>query len=230
MVDRNWEDKPSSGDVLMNRSPQDCLTDCEVEDFLFGRLTAPVCDAVEEHLLFCGGCLARVQEEERFAAHLRVAARRLENEQIDSALGLRRLTRWQRLAAFLRGPVPAWAGAALLCTLLLALTHRLEKPEPPQEVNLQLVRGDPAPAAVSVSAGKQIMLRVDLTELPAQSSYQLDLVDAGNRLVESAVQAPAHGQLVWSPLRTPPAGQYWVRLSGEPPSRRLLREFSLPVH
>jgi hypothetical protein len=229
MVDKNWEDDRSSGEVLMTRSSKVCLTDREIGDFLFGRLSELNHEAVEQHLLFCHDCLDRLEFEEQFAAHLRVAGRRLENEQMDSALGLRRFTLWQRLAASLRGPVPVWAGAAVLCTLLLVLTYRWERPGLPQELALQLVRGGHSAASVPARPGAPLVLRVDLAELAPQSSYQLDLVDAQNKLLESAALVPTQGQLVWGPLPALPAGQYWVRLSGAPPNRQLLREFSLLV-
>lgn len=229
MVEKNWEGDRSSGEVLMNRSSKVCLTDREIGDFLFGRLSELNHEAVEQHLLFCHDCLDRVEFEEQFAAHLRVAGRRLENEQVDRALGLRRFTLWQRLAAPLRGPVPVWAGAAVLCSLLLVLTYRWERPGPPQELVLQLVRGGLSSTSVPAHRGTPLILHVDLAELAPQSSYQLDLVDAQNRLLGSAALVPTRGQLVWGPLPALPAGQFWVRLSGAPPGRQLLREFSLQV-
>ena len=226
MVEKNWEDNRSSGGVLLPRSNKVCLNDREVEDFLFQRLSGVTREAVEEHLLCCQSCLHRVEEEQEFASALRVAGRRLENEEMDRALGLRRFSIRQRLAGWLRGSVPVWASAAALCAILLIVALPWNGGGPAQEVALNTVRGNEAAQARS---GRTLTLRVDLTEFVPQASYQLDLVDSESRLRASAALKSSQGQLVWGPLPSLTAGQYWIRLSGAAPERELLREYSLAV-
>jgi hypothetical protein len=229
MVEKNWEDNRSSGGVLLPRSNKVCLNDREVEDFLFRRLSGVTREAVEEHLLCCQSCLSRVEEEQKFASALRVAGRRLENEEMDRALGLRRFGIRQRLAGWLLKPAPIWGSAVALCAILLILAAPWNGVRPSQEIALNTVRGTETAGAAQARSGGTITLRVDLTELVPQASYQLDLVDSQRRLRASAELKPAQGQLVWGPLPSLAAGQYWIRLSGAAPERELLREYGLAV-
>lgn len=229
MVEKNWEDNRSSGGVLLPRSNKVCLNDREVEDFLFQRLSGVTREVVEEHLLCCQTCLRRVEEEQQFASAVRTAGRRLENEEMDRALGLRRSGFRQRLEEWLRGSVPIWASAAALGAILLIVALPWTGAGPSQEIALNTVRGAETAGAVPARSGGTITLRVDLTELVPQTSYQLDLVDSQRRLRASTELKPVQGQLVWGPLPALPVGQYWIRLSGAATERELLREYGLAV-
>jgi hypothetical protein len=91
------------------------------------------------------------------------------------------------------------------------------------------VRGDSSLPGSDARAGSPITLRVDLTELPVHGSYQLSLVDSQRRIRAAADLAPVQRSLVWGPLPALPPGTYWIRLSGAPPERDLLREYGLRV-
>lgn len=212
----------------MRRSSYDCLTEREVEQFVLNRLDEPVLSSVEEHLLVCGGCLERVEQEERFVDELKAASTRLEAEQ-KAGVGAREGSRSGVLAFF--RPSRTWAAAGLMaCTLLLAIVFMPGRDLATRSLDVALVlerSGGLTETAVAPS-GADLRLMMDLTELPPAERYRLELVDHQGRRLASGEAPRKDGWLAWSPAKRLSRGSYWVRLmpvSGD----ELLREFALRV-
>lgn len=229
-----WEDDGRSEGLLTRRSSKSCLTEREIEEFLFDRLSGVTRESVEEHLLACHECLDRVTEEEDYVRAMRAAASELETESLHKAYGLSEAPEKepQRRFAWLTdwvkpGTTLALAGAVALA--VLAMVHfRPPGPLTETEIALSLERGAEAalPAAV---AGQPLRLRLDTSGLTSPAARTCVVVDAVGKVVFSGTAAPAGSNLV-VPLRnglTP--GQYWVRLIDSGRNGALLREYSLRV-
>ncbi len=78
------------------------------------------------------------------------------------------------------------------------------------------------------AAGQPIALTLDLTGLPALSSYGLEIVDAAGRAVVQSAAVRSENSLHANLGAGLPAGAYFVRVYT--PARELLREYALTVH
>jgi anti-sigma factor RsiW len=87
MTGSHREDEGLQERLLIRRSARKCLTEKEIEDFLFDRLSGVTREAVEEHLLVCEACQDRISMEEEFVGTFRRAARVIECEELERAFG-----------------------------------------------------------------------------------------------------------------------------------------------
>jgi hypothetical protein len=198
-----------------------------LEHYVLGGLDEQEVADVEEHLLVCSTCQARLEETESFITAMRSAAGKLRAEPPSAWEELR--SRFSRLMAM---PTPVWATAAVaaLVVCALALTPSLltnPSKSPAFAVSLEAARGAEGLVESRVPANAPLLLSVDLTELPPLDSYKLEIVDATGRPELVMTLAPVNGRLVANTDRTLGAGRHWVRLytTGEPHS--LLREFGV---
>ncbi|MBI4894063.1 MAG: zf-HC2 domain-containing protein [Acidobacteria bacterium] len=217
----NWEDDDSQGGLLNSRSSQRCLSETEVEDFLFNRLSGTTREVIEEHLLVCAACQDMVEKEEGYVSAMQAAVRRLESEQLERA--------WNGVKEDQRGR--AWFSSRGLGFALVGLAAALavgvfvlRTPQPMGEAEISLAVERNVTSAPAARAGQALKVSLDLQGLPGPAGYAVEVVDQNGAAAKKA-QVEATGVLrIGSGL---PAGRYWVRVLGA--DGGLLREFSLLV-
>ena len=186
-----------------------------VEQYSMGRLAERELAKLEEHLLVCESCQARLAHEDALRQSVRDAAPLLEP---------RPAAAWGGRLKF------AWAAGFLI--VFLAVFAGIEgrnlrrSNEAPAVIMLDATRGaaDASPAAPS---GKPLTLVLDLTDLPSFPAYPVEIVDAGGRPAFASSEAPRNSQLRATLARGLAAGPYFVRVYN--PARELLREYALTV-
>jgi hypothetical protein len=218
---------------LAQRSSAVCLTEAEVEDFVFQRLSGVTRETVEEHLLYCRECLDRVEQEESFVTAFRHAARELENKDLHRAYSG---GPWKRIGAAWKalwgslGGRNRWflaLGAAALATTTVIVIPLRRGPEPAVALDLEVHRGAAQPIAAIAPAGRTLRLHLDAAGLPPGRCRVEIVTDRGQRRAGS-VATISEEHVTWSSPSLAP-GSYWVRLYGEPGGEPL-REYALRVH
>jgi len=121
--------------------------------------------------------------------------------------------------------VPALAGMAVAIVAAGLWISRPDMGEAhPFAVDLEATRG--AAIEARAPAGRWLLLRLDLANLPASSSYRLEMVDRfGSRIYQATVAAQGSKAGFMVPGTQP--GIYFVRLY-RPPGE-LLREYGFEV-
>lgn len=223
----NWDEDGNQGGLLNSRSARKCLSDQEVEDFLFDRLSGVTREVVEEHLLACQDCLSKVEKEEEYVQTVRAAARTLESEELERAFDAPHAPQAPERKA------PGWDwprwGLALGGAAVLIAAFVQFRPAPlmtEAEIALRVERSAGELGAVA-AAGQPLRLTPDLAGLPAATELEWAVVDASGRTAGTARFAAASGA---PGIKLPgglKAGMYWVRI--QRPGGVLLREFALRV-
>src|ERR1035441_749304 len=100
----------------------DCLKEREIDELIFDRLSSNDKQRCLTHLLWCGACQERVEEEREFARATRDAALLVERKE-SAARGAASALSWrQRLAAWFGTPFSTrWAAVAAAACVLVAL-------------------------------------------------------------------------------------------------------------
>jgi hypothetical protein len=235
MTSLSWDDDGAQEGLLTKRSAEKCLTDREVEDFLFNRLSGVTREVVEEHLLVCHRCLDRVEDEEANRVLIRDAATHLVEAELNSSgtaggtgdggaedgrptwLGRRSATEFSFAIA-----------ATVMVGLLVSAMLYWQRPSPPVEVALWVERGEVSSLA-EVPSGRPLHLTIDLTTLPQLPAYRLELVNARGQLLSSAELKAEGARLSWNLPAGYAAGRYWIRMRDAAQPAELLREFGLTV-
>jgi hypothetical protein len=185
------------------------IEETTLERYLMASLAEEAAAEVEQHLLLCEACRARVAEADSYIRAMKRAAQELPEPEP---------SRWN-----LRFLLPAFAVCALLiAAAIVKFSPSVERP--PATVALFAMRGTDTQA--HGPSRQPLLLQPDLTGLPESSSYRLDLV--------SITGAPIW-QGVLSVQKQPPTalvpqqsrGAYFVRVSL--PSGELLREYALEL-
>lgn len=221
-----WDEDDNQEGLLTRRSPEQCLSEQEIEDFLFQRLSGVSREAVEEHLLICEKCRQQVEEEEKVAEAMRGAAERLELDSIHAPETVEEKPRGARS----RFSPPKWAVAASLAAVLVggAVAVKMFQPQGAAEVVLRAERSA-APAAGDLPlAGQPVLLAADLRGLPPLPSFRWTVVDLTGAVVADGVVEREQETARIHLARGLSAGRYWVRIQ-DPESGILLREFGLEV-
>jgi hypothetical protein len=195
------------------------LEETELEQYSMGTLPEKSLEVCEEHLLACDSCQDRLLEMEAYVNAMRSASPKLREAPRPF---------WAR---FFRWPQPAWAAALATAVVALAAVG-LWIVAPPARTEMASIvlrssRGIEGLATSKAPAGKRLSLTVDLTELPAFTSYKMEIVNATGKPVWEAVAHPENGKITQPTTKGLPAGQYYVRLYA--PGGVLLREFSLGI-
>ena len=213
-----------------------CLTEVDLENYLYDRLRSEDLERVEEHLLICTSCQDRLAGEEEYVTAFRTASAEI-------AAGSR------GTAATANSEKPAWSlgdffgswngwaksAAAAMAVAVLVIAFRVPFQNPStamQNVVLSTERGDSNLA--TANAGFQVTFNMDLKELEQHPSYLVEVVTAneGTRLMQQVV-VPKHGQLAWKPLDRPlNPGDYVIRIYANEKNAKesnLLREYVLRV-
>ncbi|MBA4182140.1 MAG: hypothetical protein C0506_16260 [Anaerolinea sp.] len=197
---------------MSERRVDQCLTEQELDEYLFNRVEGPESDLIEEHLLFCSQCQSRVETEMDFVRDFRSAAR-IETRP---------------------RPAPIWrwsAAAGVAASVILGVWLMREAPPPsaggpPILVSLNVARGLPLDDAAVAPAGRSIRLSARLNELPALPVYQVEVAGSGGARILRKAVAPTRGSLELALDEPLDAGVYWVRIYD---GGTLLREFALRV-
>jgi hypothetical protein len=198
---------------MKERPVDQCLSEQELDDYLFNRMEGAALDSVEEHLLFCTHCQSRVETELDFVRDFRAAA----------------------IARAKARPVRTWrwtAAAGMAASVMLGFWLLREAPSSPAGpdqpvlVSLNVTRGLPLDDAAVAPAGKPIRLVARVDELPALPDYDVEVAGAGGSLILRQPVAPSGGRIELALKEPVNAGVYWVRIHG---GGALLREFALRV-
>jgi hypothetical protein len=209
----------------------ECLDDREIDDLILGRIPGDDAQRCLAHLLWCGQCQARVEEEREFAIAIRAAANILEKETLATRNGAAVAGWGQRLAEWLGAPFSTrWVVVAASACVMLALgiyaPLRYAGPGA-AEVLLHSERGVATPATVEASVSGHLRLLIDVTDVVPSASYSAILVDADGRELEKQTVAPSGGIVSLPVGRSLAPARYWIRLST--PDGPLLREYALLV-
>ncbi len=173
------------------------LDDDLLDQYALGSLPAESLAAVEEHLLGCRFCQARVTEADDFLQLFRAAATQPD---------VRRVPMLRRLfsARLIR-----WTAVVVATAACLVLFSNIRKAPPsPTTVMLQALRGPEN--SVVISAGKPVRLVFDITP-HASEAYVAHIVDPIGKAVLKAPLGLKEGHLVLLIEKLGP-GYYWVRV------------------
>lgn len=198
---------------MSERPVDECLSEQELDDYVFNRLEGAALDSAEEHLLLCAQCQSRVEAELDFVRGFRAAAAARAK-----ALPVR-IWRWA-------APASVAASVLLGVWLLTEAPPSVPGQAEPVLVSLNVTRGLPLGDAAVAPAGKPIRLSARLDELPALPGYDVEVAGAGGGLILRRPVAAAGGKIELDLEEPMKAGVYWVRIRG---SGALLREFALRV-
>jgi hypothetical protein len=198
------------------------LDEEEIEKYSLGDITEEQSSRFEEHLLICESCQNRVTKSDSYVAAMQGAAR-IRRESLKTGRhgwGTRRLT----------PPLAAAASVLLLAAAGLWWVNGPAKGrnrvtvEPASVINLVATRGNGIEA--KAPAGRTLTLQLDLSGLPPEPSFRLELVDA---LGKGVWQGPVASQDSKAVASVPQmaGGLYFLRAYA--PSGKLLREYGLEV-
>lgn len=188
----------------MTNSYSECLTDTQVEDYAFGRVSAEAIADVEEHLMVCSRCQDRLQDEEEYIAAFRQSVRVAQ-----------RPVQWYK---------PLAAAACLVMAVGLWIPFAGTKVD---DVDLRAERGSMLAPSAQAQAGHKVALNVDLAGLESRKVASLQIVtEAGVPLAEKKLDQKQE-LAKWSVNRKLQAGTYWVRAYDAAGTQ--LREFKLDV-
>jgi hypothetical protein len=194
----------------------DChVNEEEIERYSLEAMPEEAIAPFEEHLLICPSCQHRLAQTDVYVSAMRQASARLR------AMPLKRGLPWLRFPRL----VPAVAGLAMVMVAAGLWLGRVDVGEAhPFTVDLTATRG--AAAGATAPAGRWLLLRLDLANLPASPGYRLEMVDrSGNRVWQATV--PARGPKADFKVPGTHPGVYFVRLY-RPPGE-LLREYGVEV-
>ena len=191
------------------------LDDEEFERYSMGAMPEAAIAPFEEHLLVCEPCQLRLAQTDAYVGAMRQASARPRTEPLKRGLP------WLRFPRL----VPALAGLAVVVVAAGLWLDRVDTGEAhPFAVDLEAPRG--AAIEARAPAGRWLLLRLDLANLPASSSYRLEMVDRfGSRIYQATVAAQGSKAGFMVPGTQP--GIYFVRLY-RPPGE-LLREYGFEV-
>ncbi len=206
---------------MNSRSAGQCLSEAEVEDFLFNRLSGTTREVIEEHLLVCTKCQDLVEEEEGYVSAMRSAARSLESEQLEKAWN--GVEEEKKGRAWFSGRVWGLALAGLAAVLVVGF-FVARAPGSRSEVAIALTVERNAATAAEVKAGQALKIDLDLRGLPEARSYGVQVADQAGAEVERAEVGGDGVMRIGGGLSS---GRYWVRVRSG--SGELLREFALVV-
>jgi hypothetical protein len=191
------------------------LDDEELERYSMGAMPEAAIAPFEEHLLVCEPCQLRLAQTDAYVGAMRQASARLRTEPLKRGLP------WLRFPRL----IPALAGMAVAIVAAGLWIGRPDMGEAhPFAVDLEATRG--AAIEAKAPAGRWLLLRLDLANLPASSSYRLEMVDRfGSRVWQSTVPAQESKAGFKVPGAQP--GIYFVRVYWPP--GQLLREYGFEV-
>jgi hypothetical protein len=191
------------------------MDDEEIERYSMGSMSEEAIAPFEEHLLICEPCQGRLARTDAYVSAMRQGSGRLR------AAPLKRGLSWLHFPRL----VPALAAVAIAVVAGVLWIGRVDSGEAlPFALDLEATRG--AAIEAQAPAGRWLLLRLDLANLPASSWYRLEMVDRfGGRIRQAIV--PAQGSKAAFKIPATPPGIYFVRVYGPP--GELVREYGFEV-
>lgn len=171
------------------------VEDEQLDLYALGRLSAEQLAHVEEHLLVCDSCRARLRASDEFAALFCVAATHPE---------ARRAPVWRR---FWRRPIGVAVAAAAMATVLFIATRPEAPVAAPAIIAMQSMRGPDS--AVEVESNRPVVLVFDV-----EHANEAQIVDPEGKEVLRAPTSQADGRAALRIGRLS-RGSYWVRVYRE---------------
>ena len=202
--------------VLDNMYADRHMDEEEIERYSMGAMPEEAIAPFEEHLLICEPCQLRLAQSDAYVGTMRQASARLR------AAPPKRGFEWLRFPRL----VPALAGMAVAVVAAGLWLSRVDMGQAhPFALDLEATRGA-AVFEAKAPAGRWLLLRLDLANLPASSWYRLEMVDGvGNRVWQATV--PAQGSKEGFKVPGTQPGIYFVRVYWPP--GQLLREYGFEV-
>ena len=215
-----WGSVPQPGGAVMQLDQNTHAVDEVLESYASGTLAEPALADLEEHLLICDHCRQRVADKDAYVAAMRTAAAGL--DQRDES----RKIFWTRASGLLTFRRLGW-GMAIISLVLAGTALRLflspSQSQQPVAILLETSRGSELQRA---PAGRPLDVSLDMRGLPVFAKYQMEMVDAGGRVLNAAAVG-TQGKVTTRISQRLRPGTYFVRLYS--PSRELLREYGLQI-
>ncbi len=203
-----------------------------LERYALGRVGAVESEPLEEHLLVCEHCQARLTETDQYILAMRDAAQMLLSKQEEAEAEARR-TQAARSArprlASQGGYRFLWPAGALAFTafaVAMILPEGSRHNAGAQQVYLEVSRGAQDLSA-TVKAGRRLSVGLSVAEVAASSSYRVDVVTEAGDPVWTGIVPAVKGFVHFEPSGALGAGRFWVRLSLPTDPPILLREYGL---
>jgi hypothetical protein len=196
-----------------------------LEEYSFGRVLEPALAPLEEHLLDCTLCQARLLAVDEYTALMKAGIAAMERE---------REVRPAPIFAFPRMPgFPVVLAAGVMLALVGVTLGWRAQPSAAagsaaavSAVKLTALRGGDGEGVAHAPFGHPLELTVDRTDLPVAGPYRLEVVSSTGLPLWSGAAQIAPRNLSARVTRRLAPGAYWVRLySGD----QLRREFGLRV-
>jgi hypothetical protein len=200
----------------MTRNFEQHSTEESLELYALGQLDDEKSELLEEHLLICEDCCARLDTADRYVRAMRSGAARLRREEKSKS----RASHARTAIDWFRMPLPAW-GAAVLTTTQI---HRTVPTDSPVAATLIAERGE----AASFPAHRRLNLTLDANGLKLGPKTKVELVDANGKVIEEDTVSAANHAIKTTTREGLDAGAYYVRLYA-PGASDPLREYSLAV-
>ena len=214
-------------DVLDRMGHRSHPEEDHLERYVMKTCSEQELEAIEEHLMACEQCRARLYQAEEYVALWKIA--------VPLGPSRRRITRWRQTLAsvpaaimsqWIAQPMAVAASCAALAAVLLAAPLLFRQTAPGEEfLTLAATRGQHADAPVSSSA-KLLRLRLDTTDLSGEP-LEGQVVDVSGSSVWTELITQAHPELKLD--RTLKPGVYWVRINSRQGDHANLREFRIEV-
>jgi hypothetical protein len=195
-----------------------------LEEYGFHRLSESQVARLEEHLLACETCRAKLEEIDTFVLAMRQSAPELAPDLVPRAVPSgwpARVRVWGRRWLDLTPGRAALAGAmVVLCAVAIAGLPGT-KAGPPVPVTLKALRGGDAAFAATAPAGRPLALAIEVPDIAVCAQCRVEMVNDLGRVAWSGNVIVADGRLeVTAPVELT-SGNYWVRLytGGADPAR-----------
>lgn len=212
----------------MKRNFEQHSTEESLELYALGQLDIEKSELLEEHMLICEDCCARLDDADRFVRAMRSGAARLRQEEKPkrSAAHARMTVDWFRM------PLPAWGAAAVaLCAVVFVSTTQIHRGIPggapstaPLAVTLIAERGE----AVSLPAHQRLNLTLDAKGLQLGSKAKVELVDANGKVIQEETVSETNNAIRTTTRDGLDSGSYYVRVYA-PGANDPAREYALEV-
>lgn len=181
-----------------------------LEEYVFGRLSGPKTDVLQDHLLICERCQVALTQTEDYIRLFKFAA--------SNSIAVPR---------FWAGQGSALVSAGVLAAACLAF---LVWPTPnaiPVSVSLASFRGGAVISENQAAAGHPLDLSISAIDVPLAAQYSLEMVTSSGESIWRGPASSGNGRLSAHVSKSLRAGQYWVRLYARP--SELLAEYGLQV-
>jgi hypothetical protein len=187
---------------------------------VFHRLSESDAAPLEEHLLMCDPCQAKLQQIDDFVLAMK-------QEASDSPLTTVSGGWWVRLHDLLRNGLALTPGRAALAGAMVVLSAVavVDRPRaadgPPVAVTLKALRGGGAGFSATAPAGRPLALAIEVPDIAPCAQCRVEMVNDAGRTAWSGLAPITDGRLVITASVELGSGVYWVRLytGGADPAR-----------